>query len=230
MSAAVEVGFQRPIEYPESDGVPMGETDLHIDETIDAREALKNQFRSDPTAYVAGNNLIYYEEGNPAARFSPDVYVVFGVPKRKRRIYKLWEEKVPPAFVLEVTSRGTRLEDKGSKKELCAELGVQNYFLFDPEGDYLKPPLQGFHLVAGSYAPIEPDAKGRIFSIALGLSVTIEQGRLRFIDPATGERLLRVEEQVARAEQQTARAEQAEVRARAAEAEVARLRALLEKK
>lgn len=201
----------------------MGETDRHIDETIDAREALKNRFRSDANAYVAGNNLIYYEEGNPAARFSPDVYVVFGVPKRKRRVYKLWEEALAPAFVLEVTSRGTRLEDKGSKKELCAELGVQDYFLFDPDGDHLKPPLQGFRLVSGSYVRSEPDAEGRIFSRALGLLVAIEQGRLRFIDPVTGERLLRVEEQVARAEQ-------AEVRAQAAEAEVARLRALLEKK
>lgn len=210
--------------------MPMGETDRHIDETIDAREALKHRFQDDANAYVAGNNLIYYEQGDPAARFSPDVYVVFGVPKRRRRVYKLWEEKHAPAFVLEVTSRGTRLEDKGNKKELCAELGVQEYFLFDPEGDYLKPPLQGFRLASGSYAPIDPDAEGRTFSRALGLSVAIEQGRLRFIDPATGERLLRVEEQAARAEQQAARAEQAEMRARAAEAEVARLRALLEKK
>ena len=208
----------------------MGETDLHIDETIDAREALKNRFRNEPSAYVAGNNLIYYEEGNSTARFSPDVYVVFGVSKRKRRVYKLWEEKRAPAFVLEVTSRGTRLEDRGNKKALCAELGVEDYFLFDPEGDYLKPPLQGFRLVSGSYAPIAPDGNGRLVSGTLGLILAVEQGRLRFIDPETGERLLRVEEQALRAEQQALRAEQAEARALAAEAEVAKLRALLEKK
>jgi Uma2 family endonuclease len=261
MTAAVQPGFPFPVEYPETDGEPMAETDLHRDEMFDAIAALKHRYRNDPMTYVAGNLLIYYEEGNPAARFAPDVFVVFGVPKRRRRIYKLWQERRAPAFVLEVTSRGTRLEDKGNKRELCAELGVLEYFLYDPEADYLKPPLQGFRLVAGSYEPIFPEAKGMLRSEALGLKLILEEERLRFIDGATGAPLLHVEEREARAdeaEQARARAEQekrararaeqekreaeqakqhaeqakeqAEQRAAAAEVEIARLRALLERK
>lgn len=61
------------------------------------------------------------------------MFVVFGVPKRQRRVYKLWEEGARPAFVLELSSRGTWVEDAGNKKALCARFGVQEYFLFDPE-------------------------------------------------------------------------------------------------
>jgi Uma2 family endonuclease len=172
----------------------MAEADVHRDEMADLIDTLKDRYRDEPDAYVAGNLLVYYEEGNPAARFAPDVFVVLGVPKRKRRVYKLWEEKLSPSFVLEVTSRGTRLEDKGTKKELCAELGVAEYFLFDPEADYLKPPLQGFRLANGRYEPIAPNAAGELASEAIGLRLMIEAGRLRLIDAATGERLLRPEE------------------------------------
>ena len=224
MSAAVQRGFDPgEIDYPGSDGEPIGETDFHIDEILDTRAVLKERYRDAPDTYVAGNLLIYYEEGNIGARFAPDAFVVFGVPKRRRRVYKLWEEKRTPAFVLEVTSRQTRLEDKGSKKELCAELGVEEYFLFDPEQDYMKPPLQGFRLVGGRYDPIAPDAQGRVLSNTLGLLLALDAGRLRLIDPATGELLVRPDEQVARAER-------AEARAAGAEAEVAKRRALLERR
>jgi hypothetical protein len=64
------------VHYPESDGKPMGETDAHIDALIYLREALRDQFRDDPQTYVAGDMLLYYEEGNPAACVAPDVFVV----------------------------------------------------------------------------------------------------------------------------------------------------------
>ena len=47
-------------------------------------------------------------------------------------------------MVFEITSRGTRLEDLGTKRALYAMLGVREYFLYDPLGEYLQPPLQGY--------------------------------------------------------------------------------------
>lgn len=224
MVAVSPIPFRYPIEYPASDGEPMAETDIHRDEMADAIDTLKDRYADADDVYVAGNLFIYYEEGNPAARFAPDVFVVRGVPKKKRRVYKLWEEHLPPAFVLEVTSRGTRLEDKGLKKELCAELGVEEYFLFDPEGETLKPPLQGHRLVEGRYEIILPALDdGSVYSDVLGLRLKSEEGRLRLIDAETGARLLRPDE-ARRA------AREAEARAAATEAELARLRALLEKR
>ena len=208
------------VDYPETDGKPMAETDVHIDALLYLREALKDYFRDAPQVYVAGNMLLYYEEGNPAACVAPDVFVVQGVAKRERRTYKLWEEGQPPAVVFEITSRGSRLEDLGTKRVVYAMLGVREYFLYDPLGEYLRPPLQGYRLQEGEYQRLLPGGEGELVSQVLGVELRVEAGRLRVIDPATGERLLTP------AEAQAARRAEAAAR-RAAEAELERLRAEL---
>jgi len=208
------------IHYPESDGKPMGETDVHIDALIYLREALRDYFRDDPQMYVAGNMLLYYEEGNPSACVAPDVFVVQGVAKGERRTYRLWAEGQPPAVVFEITSRGSRLEDLGTKRAVYAMLGVREYFLYDPLGEYLRPPLQGYRLQEGEYQRIPPGAEGGFTSQALGLELQLEDGRLRVFNPATDELLLTpAEALVARRSEASAR--------RTAEAELERLRAEL---
>jgi Uma2 family endonuclease len=205
------------IHYPESDGKPMGETDVHIDALIYLREALRDYFRDDAQMYVAGNMLLYYEEGTPAACVAPDVFVVQGVAKRERRTYRLWEEGQTPIVVFEITSRDSRLEDLGTKRAIYAMLGVLEYFLYDPLGDYLRPPLQGYRLQDGEYQRMLPGDEGRLTSQTLGLELRLEDGRLRVFNPTTGERLLTpAEALVARRTEASAR--------RAAEAELERLR------
>jgi Uma2 family endonuclease len=225
---------EKPLHYPETDGKPMAETDVHIDVLIYLREALRDYFREAPQVYVAGNMLLYYEEGNPAAYVAPDVFVVQGVAKGERRTYRLWEEGQPPAVVFEITSRGARLEDLGTKRALYAMLGVREYFVYDPLGEYLQPPLQGYQLQEGEYQRMPPGGEGELASHGLGLELRVEEGRLRLVNRATGERLLTpAEAQAARraetaARQAEAAARQAEAAARrAAEAEVERLQAEL---
>jgi Uma2 family endonuclease len=229
----------QPIHYPERDGKPMAETDVHIDVLIYLREALRDYFRNDPQVYVAGNMLFYYEEGNPAACVAPDVFVVQGVPKGERRTYKLWEEGRPPTVVFEITSRGSRLEDLGTKRALYAMLGVQEYFLYDPLGEYLQPPLQGYQLRQGEYERLLPGDQGQLVSQVLSLELQLQNGQLLVINPTTGERLLtpaeahaaRRTEAEARLAEATARQAEtearqaAEARAALAEAELDRLRA-----
>jgi len=198
----------------------MGETDVHIDALIYLREALRDHFREAPQEYVTGNMFLYYEEGNTTACVAPDVFVVQGVGKHERRTYRLWEEGQPPAVVFEITSRGTRLEDLGTKRAVYAMLGVQEYFVYDPLGEYLRPPLQGYRLHEGEYQRLRPAGEEGLISQVLGLELRVEAGRLRVVDPATGERLLTP------AELQAAR-RAAEVRAAEAEAELERLRAEL---
>jgi Uma2 family endonuclease len=207
----------RAVYYPESDGQPMAETDWHWLEIAEITQMLRDRYRDMPDAYVASNNLLYYVEGDPHKSVSPDVYVVFGVPKRTRRVYKLWEEGAAPAVVFEVTSRKTRREDFGKKRDLYARLGVDEYFLCDPELDYLRPPLQGLELDCGAatYRPMTADADGRLTSARLGLKLWLVGGQVQLADAATGERLLRSAE--------------VRERERAAEAENARLRAEIER-
>ncbi len=242
MAISAATFVMSPIIYPEHDGKPMGETDVHIDAIIYLREALQDHFRQAPDVYVAGNLLMYYEENNPAASIAPDVFVVQGVSKHQRRTYKLWEEDQPPAVVFEVTSRSSRLEDTGTKRAVYAMLGVQEYFVYDPLGEYLRPALQGYRLQEGEYQRLQPTSAGHLVSQVLGLELRLEDRHLRLFNVTTGERLLTHEEaqderqsaqaQVAQAEARAVEAEeraaQAEVRAVEAEAELQRLRAVLE--
>jgi Uma2 family endonuclease len=199
------------IEYPESDGKPLGETDAHRREILAIISMLELYFAAHADVYISGNLMLYYEEGNPRAVVSPDVFVVKGVPKQERRVYKLWEEHEPPAIVFEITSRSTRREDQVSKHKLFAKLQVREYFLFDPLSEYLKPPFQGFRLVGEAYVAIQPDEDGALVSEELGLRMRHNGSYLRLTDIMTGEPLLRT------AELDAAR--------RAAETEVERLRA-----
>jgi len=183
----------------------MAETDIHVWEITAALATLSLFFEDQSDVYVAANNFIYYDESDKTARFSPDVYVVFGVKKKQRRIFKTWVEKHMPSIVFEASSRGTWLEDIGNKKALCQRMGVKEYILFDPERDYLKPPLQGFRLIDGQYVPIEPDAQGCLVSETLALKMRLTaEGQLRFLDPKTGATLPRMHDLKLKADTATA--------------------------
>jgi Uma2 family endonuclease len=229
--------LEKPKEviYPESDGKPMAETDIHIDQIIDLRKALQAYYRDNPMVYVSGNIFIYYLENDTREQVSPDLFVVKGVPKHRRRYYQVWVEGKAPDFVLEVTSKNTKADDLNYKYELYEQiLKVPEYFLFDPAGKYLHPPLQGHRLVSGIYSPIVEIA-GRLRSEELELELHVEHGLLeeipestwvlRIYDPLTGEMLLTVDElketlqseTVARLESE-AQTRRAKERARRAEA------------
>ena len=243
-----------PVEYPSFDGRPMAENDWQLHAMIDAITVLDRYFEGREDVYVSGDLLIYYEEGNPKARAAPDVFVVFGVPKRKRPIYKLWEEGQMPAFVLEVASAGTWREDEGWKARLYERLGVREYWQYDPTGEYLGLHLKGRRLVGGRYAPqpVVESLDGTLLlrSETLGLDLRVNGEEMYFVDPAMGRRLLRYAEQDAARQAAESRAEAAQTRADAAksradaaesradrahaarlaaEAELAALRALLDK-
>lgn len=223
------------VYYPESDGKPMAETDVHIDQIVNVRAALQRFFRDQPDVYVSGNICLYYAEGNSKKYVAPDVLVVKGIEKRRRRTYKIWEEGKPPDAVFEITSKDTQDEDVFLKRNLYEQvLKVPEYFTFDPTGDYLQPPLQGYRLVRGKYARIK-ETHGRLRSDELGLALAVEEGWLCFYDLLTGEKLLTPEEAYAVYEQteaalqhETEARQQTEAALQQAEAEIERLRAELE--
>ena len=79
------------VDYPESDGNPMAESDYQRPYIAYGTEILNIFFADQSQVYVSGNLLIYYEEGNPNASIAPDVFVVFNRPKGKRTSYKVWQ-------------------------------------------------------------------------------------------------------------------------------------------
>jgi Uma2 family endonuclease len=198
-------------------------------------EMLDEYYSAQQRVYVSGNLLIFYQPGNRRKHVSPDVFVVKGVQKRQRPNYLLWEEKRSPQVVIELTSSSTRNEDTDTKKLLYQNtLKVREYFLFDPDGDYLDPPLQGFRLRGGVYRPIRA-VNGRLPSQTLGLHLQRDGRILRLWDPGTGQFLLMprearetaerlASEALRRADQAERSLQQAEARIAALEAELARLR------
>jgi Uma2 family endonuclease len=233
--------------YPESDGKPMAETPIHVAAIIWLYQALEDLFARRKDVFLAANIFFYYKFGNPKKRTSPDVLVAKGVGNHLRRSFRLWEEKFPPAVLFEISSKKTWREDLGRKRRLYARLGVAEYFLFDPDHKYLKPPLQGFRLVGGKSVRIQPAEDGSLLSVELGVRLKAEGDMVRLIHARTGKPILkrseqvqqarkraarekkRVEEMKDRADQEKDRADQEKDRADQLAAEVERLRKLLGK-
>jgi Uma2 family endonuclease len=203
------------IYYPESDGKPMAETDVHRSLIMALIEALEIHFQADPDVYVSGNILLYYEKDKPNKSVSPDVLFVRGVPKGQRRVYKLWEEGRMPEAIFEISSRSTWGDDWHIKFQLYARLGVKEYFLFDPEYDYLPEPLIAFRLKDGEYKKLQV-RKNRVHSEVMGLDLVDTGETLRLYHPPTARFLPTLaEETVARAQAEAARAQAEAARAQA---------------
>jgi Uma2 family endonuclease len=216
--------------YPESDGEPMAETDFQREPLAYAVSSLRLRFQEQADVYVSGNLFVYYEEGNPAAVVAPDVFVVLGVPKHDRRIYKVWAEGKAPDVVIEITSKKTRTEDEKKKPTLYQRLGVKEYFQYDPTGDYLEPPLKGRWLDEnGEYQPMSlnrlPGGILSLYSYLLNLELHLEAGRLRLFDPDAEAYLLSHEE-----EQQARREAERQARLAEQQARLAERQTILERR
>ncbi|QQE64225.1 hypothetical protein GFS31_09050 [Leptolyngbya sp. BL0902] len=209
-----------PIHYPSSDGEPVAETYVHFYALLATLEVLR-QYLEGRRATVLANQFLYYSQGMPKLRVAPDVMVIFDVEPGGRDNYKVWEESQVPSVIFEMTSAGTQDQDKTFKRTLYEQMGVAEYWLFDPKGEWVEGQLQGYRLEHDVYYPI---TDGR--SEPLQLRLQAEGSLIGFYREDTGEKLLipgelaqaLQQESVARqqaeqrAEQERQRAEQAEAR------------------
>jgi hypothetical protein len=209
-------------------------------------EVLK-QFLEGQQATVLANQFMHYLQNGVKRKVAPDVMVIFGVQPGGRDSYVIEQERAVPSVIFEMTSPGTKAEDKGKKKGTYAELGVQEYWLFDPKGEWIKDKLDGYRLITveengvsvNRYAPITDG-----ISQPLGLRLVVEGDLISFYRLDNGQKLLipselaaelrrtslLLEQEREETEQERQRADQAEERAREAEqrasALMERLRAL----
>ena len=212
--------------YPESDGKPMAETERHFRELLKNFNRIESHFVHIPDVYVLGDMMMYYEEGNPRKSISPDIFVAFGIGRKERRIYKIWEEGKPPDFVLEFASKGTYRTDLTRKVQLYASIGILEYFVYDVDRHYLPTPLMGFRLIGDEYVEIPALANDGLRSETLGLEFHVLEDSLGIYDPEA-ETWLKTSAE--RAEDAEERANQEADARHKAEAEVARLQAELER-
>jgi Uma2 family endonuclease len=172
------------IEYPCSDGEPVAETYVHLYALLTTLEVIK-QYLAGRQATVLANQFLYYAQGFPRLRVAPDVMVIFDVPPGGRDSYKVWEEGQVPQVVFEMTSKGTQKQDQEQKKNLYEQLGILEYWLFDPKGEWIAEKLQGYRLQGETYQLITDN-----LCQPLGLRIAIEGELLGFYRVDTGDKLL----------------------------------------
>jgi Uma2 family endonuclease len=159
------------------------EGDLHSEAAATARFTLASFFRRiGRTIYISSNLAVYY----PGERcFSPDLIVVLDVDAHKRMKWVVATEGKGIDFALEIRVSGDRAKDEVENVKRYAALGIQEYFFFD-RGRRI---LRGYRLPdrteqpgerAQVYRSIIPQ-EGRIASRVLGLDLTLEGDRLRFL-------------------------------------------------
>lgn len=172
------------IIYPSSDGEPLAETYVHLYAILVTLEILK-QYLQGKQATVLADQFLYYAQGFPRLRVAPDVMVIFNVAPGGRDNYKIWEEKQVPSVIFEITSEGTKDRDTGYKKTLYEQLGVKEYWLFDPKGEWIENKLKGYRWSKEVYEKIT-DNKSEV----LGLRLEVESELIAFYREDTGEKLL----------------------------------------
>lgn len=237
MTATSPTTQTTPIVYPSADGEPVAETYDHLYAILTTLEALK-QYLIGRQATVLANQFLYYAQGFPKVRTAPDVMVIFDVAPGGRDNYKTWEEGQVPVVIFEMTSPGTKDQDKTFKRTLYEQLGVQEYWLFDPKGEWIPEKLQGYRLRGDTYTPIT-DSR----SEPLQLRLAVEEKLIGFYREDTGEKLLIPDELVAalkqetqvrllaeaQAEQERQRAEQERQQRELAQQQLAEMEAMLER-
>ena len=195
--------------YPCSDGRPMADNTWQAQAIIHAASDLAVAL---PEPFVAADILVYPEQGNPKNSIAPDVLVAFGVERRHRMSYFVWREGKPPDWVLEVASPSTASRDLDLKRRRYAEMGVGEYWLFDPTGELFRrrgeAQLQGYALTDGGYEPLDAvaaDGAAMIRSDVLRLGLRAENELIRFRNLATGEDIRHRDESEARLAESEAR-------------------------
>lgn len=173
--------------YPCEDDEPMGATQFHTEQITIFSDQLSRYFAINEHIHIGVDNFIYHQEGNIKKVVCPDIFVVFGVDKYPlRRSFYTWAEGAVPVAVFEFLSDSTAHLDRQKKVDLyMTEIGVQEYFIHQPEME--KPAeFRGWQRSpSGNYTEIEPDAEGGLFSNALNLWFRWKD------DPTTHVRLLR---------------------------------------
>ena len=190
------------------------------------KRLLWEQYEDRPDVFITGVFYICYDITDGNRRMQPDCFIVFDVDAEAIRWnlpnYWVWEVGKVPDFVMEVASPSTASNDLGHKRDLYAQLGIEEYWRFDPTGGELYgQPLAGEKLVDGEYRPYELQLTGedsvKAYSELLDLDFYWDGFEFDVLDPRTGDS---TDKRLAA----EARADAAEAREQALLEEIARLR------
>ena len=205
------------ISYPSEDGEPLAETSVHADAIMATVAVLRNYLAEKFAArspVVLADQFLYYAQGFPRLRVAPDVMVIFDIAQKPYDNYKIWETGKIPSVIFEMTSESTQAHDQTKKQELYESIGVLEYWLFDPKGEWIPEKLRGYRRQANLPAKAEDllvyEAIADGLSQVLELRLEVEGSLINFYRQDNGEKLLIPSELFSALQEQTQRAEVAE--------------------
>ncbi len=171
----------KEIIYPEQREDDIGETSIHAKLVNRLVQMLLYFFEHRDDVFVSPNMNLYYEEGNSNKWYAPDILIAFGVTKHERSSYQIWKENVSPQVIFEVSSERTWKTDISEKLEIYSQVGVEEYYILDPEFAYLPAAILAFHRQDERLltAPVNDD---RIFSSRLELEIVRTENNFRLFD------------------------------------------------
>ena len=194
---------------------------------------LRAQYANRSDVFMSGMVSISYKVPDDTVRFAPEFFIALDVPDATIRLnspnFFVWKLGKSPDFVMDIASPSTAVNDLRHKRDMYMELGITEYWRFDPTGGELYgQPLAGERLVEGGYQPYELHTKedGSVhgYSQLLELDLCWDGNEFDVLDPETGRTIdpLEIERDARRAERL-----ESEIRERELLDEINRLRSRL---
>jgi len=183
----------------------MGETSLHADLVIYLVEVLRWLFHRQVCAIY--DNLNFYQTANPDEYpIAPDIAVIKGVSHHPARSWRVGKSGPAPQVVFEIASDETWKKDLTEKPGKYAEMGVQEYFAYDPNEPLLmrraNRRLFGWRLDQSgrSMREMQPRPDGSLWSPSLDSWLVPDGAMLRLYDRNGQMRLTGMEAEAKRAD------------------------------
>jgi Uma2 family endonuclease len=176
----------------------MGETAIHANLVHYLMEVLRWLFHGRPCAIY--ENLNFYQTSNPEEYpLAPDIAIIPGIAHRGLRSWRVGKSGPAPQVVFEIASDETWHKDLTEKPGKYAEMGVHEYFAYDPN----EPPLlrrTNRRLFGWQFDPhtrsmkeIQPRTDGSLWSPSLESWLVPDGTMLRLFDRNGQMRLTRAE-------------------------------------
>jgi Uma2 family endonuclease len=173
-------------EYLDEDEMPENFIQHELSNYLE--EILRWHFRSEK--YLVSGNINIYRKGRYKERVAPDVMVVkeLGVAVeslRREGSYEIDPPKRPaPAVAIEIISEGTASYDikTENKPSRYGEMGVREYFAFDPEDALGTVKLRGWRYIEGLRTEVSSDKRGWMWSNELECWLVPDDMVLQFYD------------------------------------------------
>ncbi|HEY8744666.1 MAG TPA: Uma2 family endonuclease [Chloroflexota bacterium] len=171
-------------------------SDRHSDEQTYCFTALRYLLNPDGH-YVSMDRWLRMDPADHKDKLLPDFLIALDVLEQQWNVdeYLPWEVGKPPEVLGEFLSPTSEGADQVDKPKRYGELGVREYFLFDPDGTYGVPRIQGWTLRRdGSREALPRRADGGVQSRVLPVRFLRVDDHVGVIDVRSGRLALRYEE------------------------------------